>query len=127
MNLKKIKQISAVFLGLALLLFFQNAVSQNADSIELVYDDGNPNVSLTFNESTTINYQLMKPGRISLNIIDLRGKFIQKLIEDFQQAGAYRISWNGYDSHYKKIASGIYLYELKVVNKRIVRKLIFVR
>ena len=80
-----------------------------------------------FNGNTTINYQLKKPGRVSLKIIDLRGKIIRKLVETYQPVGIYIINWNSRDSYNKDISSGIYLYQLKVDNRKIVRKLMFIK
>ena len=80
-----------------------------------------------FNGSTTINYQLMKPGRTSLTIFDLQGKKIRTLVNEFKLSGNYNTNWDGRDFFNKMISSGIYLYELKVDNRKTVRKLMLIK
>jgi len=60
-----------------------------------------------FNPSTTINYDLPYNGKATLKIFDISGKEVSTLINEFQTAGYYTISFNG-----NNLSSGIYFYSL---------------
>ncbi len=77
------------------------------------------------NATTTISYKLAVAGNISLKIHNINGKLISNLIEQYQDAGNYRVSWNGYDFNGKLTPSGIYFYTLKVGEFMKTRRLIF--
>ncbi len=54
---------------------------------------------------------------VTLNIYDILGHEITTLVNEKQKAGIYEITWNGKNSNYQKISSGIYLARLVVNNK----------
>lgn len=62
-----------------------------------------------FNPSTNIRYDLSSAGNVSVVIYTASGEEVVKLIDDYQQAGKYTVTWNGNGSGGKKLASGIYL------------------
>ncbi len=68
-----------------------------------------------FNPETTIEYELAQPGFARLTIYNLLGQRVRTLVDSWQPAGRHRVSWDrsgerGADS----VASGVYLYELKI-------------
>jgi Secretion system C-terminal sorting domain len=62
-----------------------------------------------FNPSTTIEYSLPSPGKVSLNIFDVLGRQVETLVNEFQSGGRYKVNFNG-----SKLPSGIYFYRLIV-------------
>lgn len=62
-----------------------------------------------FNPSTRIEYNLEKPGFVSLRIFDITGKVVAELINEFQNAGSYFINFN---SSIYNLSSGLYFYKL---------------
>ncbi len=73
-------------------------------SIELHQIYPNP-----FNNTATISYTLSQNSQVKIMIFDLSGKEVTTLVQEFQQKGNYKISWNA-----QKQASGIYFCRLKV-------------
>ena len=67
-----------------------------------------------FNPETVISWQLPVSARVDLEIFNLLGQKINTLFSGNQKAGDYKISWNGKDNRGRKMASGIYIYRLKV-------------
>jgi hypothetical protein len=61
-----------------------------------------------FNASTMINYQIPKSGFVSLTIYDVLGRTSRELISAHQQAGDYKIQWDGKDSKGRELKSGVY-------------------
>lgn len=61
-----------------------------------------------FNPSTTINYQLLKAGFVTLKIFDILGREVATLVNENKVAGRFSVDFNA-----SKLPSGIYIYELK--------------
>ena len=80
-----------------------------------------------FNGRTTITYELPKPGGVELTLYDLLGQPVRRLVSEYQGAGSYRIAWDGADGEGNQVASGVYLYRLKVGNQQRARRLVLVR
>ena len=62
-----------------------------------------------FNPTTTIKYQLPKPGNVTLKVYDILGAEVATLVEAFQNEGRYEISFDA-----GRLASGVYIYRLNV-------------
>jgi photosystem II stability/assembly factor-like uncharacterized protein len=71
-----------------------------------------------FNPVTTINYQLPTAGIVTLKVYDILGREVATLVNEFKQAGFYKAAFNG-----SSLASGVYIYELRVNEFRTVKKL----
>jgi photosystem II stability/assembly factor-like uncharacterized protein len=73
------------------------------ESIELYQNYPNP-----FNPSTTITYNLSALADVTLKIYNLAGQELETLVNEFQTAGDYEITWQP-----KGLPSGIYFYRLQ--------------
>ena len=80
---------------------------------EYVLSQNYPN---PFNPQTEINYSLPVSGEVRLTVYNLLGQRVVTIVDEIQQAGNYRASWNGHDEFGKSVSSGIYLYNLNVSN-----------
>jgi len=66
-----------------------------------------------FNPSTSIEYALPEATEVELAIYDVLGQKVQTLVaQQLQDAGYYRLTWDGSDSAGRGIASGMYFYRL---------------
>ena len=61
-----------------------------------------------FNPLTTINYQLPKNSYISIKVYNVTGEEVKTLLNYFQHAGIYSISFDA-----TGLSSGIYFYKLR--------------
>ncbi|MBN1482808.1 T9SS C-terminal target domain-containing protein [candidate division KSB1 bacterium] len=75
-----------------------------------------------FNPSTTISYQLPKTCGIQLNVFDINGTFIKKLLDSFQMAGVYRVMWQP-----TNLPSGHYLVQLQAGDFKKSIKVVYLR
>jgi len=82
------------------------------DKFELKQNYPNP-----FNPTTTIQYNLKDLSDVTLNIFNLRGQLVKKLVSGKQPAGNYDIQWNAEDEFGLKAASGLYIYQLLANSK----------
>ncbi len=94
-----------------------------------------------FSQMTEVRYQLV-PSRveriphtgstdqamsISLKVYDLAGRLIKTLLEGEQNAGSYRVIWDGRDGSGRALPSGIYFCELRTSRLKEVRKAVLIR
>lgn len=70
-----------------------------------------------FNSETLIHYSLPEQGQVSLDIYNLLGQKIRKLIDEHHTAGSYSIKWDGSDDTGKMVGSGIYFYLINLNNQ----------
>lgn len=67
-----------------------------------------------FYSSTTIRYSLHTSADISLNIYNIKGERVCTLINEYQSAGSFEISWNGCNENNTGVASGMYIYRMEI-------------
>ena len=75
-----------------------------------------------FNPVTTISYSLPVSGDVTLIIYNLLGEEIARLIDGFQQAGEYRLTWNASNA-----SSGIYVYRLSAADFTETKKMVLLK
>ena len=75
-----------------------------------------------FNNSTTISYQIAKPGMVNLIVYDISGRLIEVLVNGKKLANNYKIIWDA-----NSFASGIYFVRLSTENYIAVRKMLLVK
>ncbi len=78
-------------------------------SFELQQNYPNP-----FNPTTTIAFSLPKRGDVELSIYNMLGQNIRTLLSQSMSTGEHSIIWDGNDKNGNSVASGMYLYRLKV-------------
>ncbi len=81
-----------------------------------------------FNSETLIQYSLPEQGQVSLEIYNLLGQKIKKLVDKSQTPGSYSIKWDGSDDTGEMVGSGIYLYLINLNNQNLpARKMIILK
>lgn len=91
---------------------------------ELTVSQNYPN---PFNPVTTINYGLDTRRWVTLEIYDVRGQLVKRLVEGFQEAGAYSVSWDGYNNSDESVSSGIYFYRLVAGKRTLTKKMVLLK
>lgn len=66
-----------------------------------------------FNPSTVISYSIPEHVVVRLDICDVQGTHVLGLVRAVQDAGRYRVMWNGRDHAGREVSSGVYLVSLK--------------
>jgi len=82
-------------------------IKMNPDHLTLEYHLSQ-NFPNPFNNLTTFTYTLPKNDFVEVVIYDLSGKLVEKLFSGQQNPGTYKVHWNA-----ERVASGIYVYQLK--------------
>lgn len=68
-----------------------------------------------FNPTTEIRYELPEDSHVGLSVFNLVGQKISTLVNEQKAAGYHSAFWDGKDSFGNEVASGVYIYQIKVV------------
>lgn len=74
-----------------------------------------------FNSYTDIRYQIVDSGspvHTTLKIYNVLGQEVRTVVDEYQDAGCYSITWDGMDNTGDTVPSGIYFYRLSVNSGR---------
>lgn len=86
-----------------------NYVSVNKKKIEITHSfDLSQNYPNPFNSSTLIHYQLPENTFVVLKVFDVRGREIQTLVNEHQNAGSYSLRFNA-----SNMPNGVYFYKIE--------------
>jgi len=80
-----------------------------------------------FNPTTHIEYQLDRASDVEVNIFNLQGQRVVRLMKGFQKAGFHKSDWNGKDESERAVVSGVYFYQLKAGDNVETKKMILLR
>jgi len=86
----------------------------------LVLEANYPN---PFNPSTSIRFVVPRDGRVTLDVYDLAGRLVRRLVDDTLMANVYQVSWHGRDETGQQAASGNYYYRLTTGDETATRKM----
>ena len=82
----------------------------------------NPAYPNPFNPSTNLSYTLADEGVIKLSIYDINGRVVESIVDSYQYAGTYNISWNA-----SNFSSGIYFVSLSTNSNLLTQKIMLVK
>ena len=80
-----------------------------------------------FNPSTIISFSLNKEEFVSIDIYDMTGKHIVRLLNGKKKVGTHSINWSGRDRNDALITTGQYLYQLRTSSSSTVMKMHFIK
>ncbi len=89
-------------------------------SLKLLQNAPNP-----FRQTTTIRYQITRPGWVSLKVYNMAGQLVRTLVSEYKVAGWHEVRWEGRDERGMKVFQGLYCLQLKsegiVTNCRMIK------
>jgi len=84
-----------------------------------------------FNSATLIQYSLPEKARVTLEIFNLMGQRVRRLVAEEQVAGQYELRWNGTNKKAQIVPGGVYFYRLSAQTDKqtytVQRKLLFLK
>ncbi|MGD1049398.1 MAG: FlgD immunoglobulin-like domain containing protein [Candidatus Krumholzibacteriaceae bacterium] len=80
-----------------------------------------------FNPSTTIRYYLPDRMRVVLDVYDVLGRLVARLVSDEQERGDKTVRWDGRSMRGTAVSSGVYYYRLQAGKEFISRKMVLLR
>ena len=82
----------------------------------------NQNYPNPFNPSTKISYSLPKDEYVTLNVYNIAGKEVAKLVDGLRSAGEYSVSFNA-----SELPSGVYFYKLNAGSFSQIKKMVLTK
>ncbi|MEM8484967.1 MAG: DUF4331 family protein [Bacteroidota bacterium] len=77
----------------------------------------NQNYPNPFNPSTTIEYQVSRPGNVAIRVYDIQGRMVDTLVDGDHATGLHSVQWNA-----ASLASGTYFYRIEAAGKSVQTK-----
>lgn len=96
---------SAVLPGVTSVDKYDNSVP---DKFMLTQNYPNP-----FNPFTNFRYSIPQAENVKVSIYNINGEIVAEVVNEFQSAGTYEVSWNGKNSLGQQLASGTYIYKVQ--------------
>jgi hypothetical protein len=87
----------------------------------------NSNYPNPFNPSTTISFDLARPGKARLSVYNVKGQLVKELVDGDMASGQHRVIWNGLDSSGRSVSSGVYFYRLEAGDYVSTRKMLMIK
>jgi hypothetical protein len=80
-----------------------------------------------FSGITSIGYQLDRDQRVTIDVLDVSGRFVSRILDATQLAGRHRAVWNGTDRHDHPVGPGVYFFRLETGGRILTRKVVRAR
>ncbi|UCG51357.1 MAG: T9SS type A sorting domain-containing protein [Candidatus Latescibacterota bacterium] len=85
------------------------------------------NVPNPFNPATRISYELPEPTDVNLNVYDVDGRLVRRLVSDVQGPGEFSTTWEGKNDNGEPVASGVYFYRLRAGRMTTTKKMVYLK
>jgi len=86
-----------------------------------------PNYPNPFNPSTEMRFYLPDRCDVALDVYDVKGNHIARLVGGYREEGLHTATWNGRDSSGRVVGSGIYFCRLKAGRRTVSSKMVFLK
>ncbi len=80
-----------------------------------------------FNSAARLNFTLHRGSRTTLDVYNIRGDFVTRLVDRWYEKGEHSITWDGRNTNGIPSASGIYLFYLKTADGGIAQKAVLLK
>lgn len=80
-----------------------------------------------FSARTEIRYELQQAGYVEIEIFSLTGQLVRRLVLSQQPSGKHTVEWDGLDQGGRPVASGLYIYRLRLGDHLQAKKMVLVR
>ncbi|MDD4050814.1 MAG: T9SS type A sorting domain-containing protein [candidate division Zixibacteria bacterium] len=85
------------------------------------------NIPNPFNAATLISFSLDQAGPVTMEIFNILGQRVARLVNATLPAGTHRVWWDGRDEEGDCGASGVYLYAITTASGSMVRKMVYLK
>ena len=91
------------------------------------YSSSAADKGLILNTTVTIGYDVPSQSRVILTLFNVLGQPVRTLIDDTQQAGSYRVTWDGTDQFGASVSMGVYFYRLQAGDYSVTKKMLLLK
>ena len=107
--------------------FVLKETSNADDHLPVVATALNGNYPNPFNPETTISYSVKEPGRVKMEVYNIRGQLVRTLVDEEQTTGHYKLIFDSRDDRGRSIASGVYMLRMKAPGYKKTTKMILMQ
>jgi len=100
----------------------KNEPGQPSDRLAVQQNYPNP-----FNPSTTIMYSLPQRARVTVDVYNVLGQRVRRLVDETQPAGNHSVVWNGDNEGGQPVSSGFYFYRVKAGDQAHNKKMLLLK
>lgn len=124
--------IVAVSDGHSVMIYYIDG-NQNSNPVGGNDEDVNIQASISqnypnpFNLETVISYKLPKDADVKLVVYNILGQNVKTLVDEYQDAGVYSVSWDGFSEGGTEVASGVYFYKITVGDISEIKKMVLLK
>jgi len=99
-----------------------------------IHGDGEPMQPLEvrawpnpFNPSTTLGFSLSAPARAVVDVYNVQGRRVRRLLNEELPAGDHRVNWDGRDGEGRAVATGVYFCRLRAGGRDAATKMLLLK
>lgn len=80
-----------------------------------------------FNPSTTIEFDLTKRSQVHVDIYNVLGQRVCRILDEELSAGSHRVEWNGRTDYGEQASSGVYFYRIQAEGYTATKKMLLLK
>jgi hypothetical protein len=77
-----------------------------------------------FATSTMIAFALPVRGHVTAEVFDVKGERVCTLVNGARDAGRYRETWRGLDTHGRAVSAGVYFVRVRAAGRELTRRIV---
>jgi hypothetical protein len=86
-----------------------------------------PNRPNPFENETRIDFELVRAGAVTLDVLGVAGNRIARIVDGSMTAGAHSVVWDGRDARGRRVPAGVYFTRVVAGERADVRKVLVLR
>lgn len=83
-----------------------------------------PVVPNPVSRSARFGFELFRSGRVALEVFDITGRRVARVLDTTLEPGTHSFAWDGRDARGVRLGPGLYVYQLSMAGERVSRRLI---
>ena len=80
-----------------------------------------------FNPQTTIKFDLTRKGYTTVDIYNLKGQRVARVLDGILPQGSHTVNWMGKNDNGKPVASGVYFLSVKCNDEQVIHKMMLLK
>jgi len=80
-----------------------------------------------FNPTTTIRYSVRDNSPVTIDVFNVKGQRVSRLVNETKEAGEHTAVWNGKDDNGRAVSSGIYYFKMNAGKYSSTKKMIMMK
>jgi len=101
--------------------------SNDDNTVPVVRTELKGNFPNPFNPETTIRYSVKDNTQVNIDVYNLKGQLVKRLVNEDKAPGEHTVVWNGTDNNNRQVSSGVYFFKMKAGKYSSSKKMILMK